>query len=73
MQWIPTVTNNFPEPLIDVLIVYEFDDEPGIDLGYRRANGQWCLTGDSVALPKPPTYWMELPPLPEKSHSTAER
>ena len=63
-QWIKTETHH-PVPLIDVLVVIDFDDDPFIDMGFQRANGDWFLTGSNPLVPIKPTHWMHLPELPK--------
>lgn len=62
-QWIKTETD-LPEPLLDVLVVIDFDGDPFVDMGFRRANGEWFLTGTEPLLSIKPTHWMHVPELP---------
>ncbi len=54
-----------PEPLLDVLIVIDRDDEPHVEMGFRRDNGQWFLTGSEPLIEVFPLCWMHLPALPQ--------
>lgn len=52
-----------PEPLADVLIVYEAPDGPQIDMGFRRRDGEWLLVGEDE-LTVEVSHWQRLPALP---------
>lgn len=59
------VTLCLPVPLHDVLAAWRNDDgDPSVDVAYRRANGEWVLTGSDPDVLIQPTHWMALPEVP---------
>lgn len=59
------VTLRLPEPLHDVLVCHVLvGDEPIVDIGYRKRDGRWVLTGFHPELEIEPSHWMALPGLP---------
>lgn len=53
-----------PEPLIDVLIVCDYDGEPTVEMAFSQANGEWFLTGSEPLIRVRPNHWMHLPEPP---------
>jgi hypothetical protein len=53
-----------PDPLDDVIVVYLFDGEPSLDMGYMRADRRWFLSG-SEDLEITPILWQPMPALPD--------
>lgn len=65
-RWI-VLDEALPEPLTDVLVVWSdarFDADATVDIGYRKPDGRWVLTGTEPEKVIMPTHWMPLPPLP---------
>lgn len=59
------VSEAVPEALVDVLVVIACDEsETGwsFDMGFRKTDGRWLLTGAEIAIH--PVAWMHLPPIP---------
>lgn len=62
------VALRLPEPLHDVLVCHVMaGGEPAVDIGYRKPDGRWVLTGSDPEREIAPSHWMALPapPLPE--------
>jgi hypothetical protein len=59
---------HLPEPLLDVLIVYKFEGEPTVDMAFRRASGEWFLTGSEPLIRVSPTHFMHLPEPPTQEN-----
>lgn len=66
LYWRP-VEITVPLPLEDVLVVNRLgnlDDEPMVDMAFRRKSGEWVLSSSDPLTVIRPTHWMPLPSLP---------
>lgn len=62
-DWIETRART-PPPLDDVLVVDDFDGEPGVVMAYMDRAGHWFASDSHTPEITPPSHWMPLPELP---------
>lgn len=63
MEWIET-RKALPAPLDDVLVVDDFDGEPGVCMAWMDRACHWFVSDSMTPEIPAPSHWMPLPALP---------